>query len=361
MISNAEPITPWTRLIWISENDTGKQAMTQQTPVAESDERLEIHRLEPETSETGFADDVRAGLLAEPKRLFPKYFYDELGSQLFDAICLVPEYYLTRAEHEILTRYGDDIISSVSGKKTLLELGSGSGSKTRLIIEAILRKQRTLHYIPVDISASALENGSRILLQSYPELEVTGYASDYYKAIEALKDVKRDRTLALFLGSNIGNFDWDESERFLRAVRGVLKEGDALLLGADLKKDRRVLEAAYDDSLGITSAFNLNLLVRINRELNADFDVRAFKHLARFNESKGRIEVFVESLADQTVNIRGLEMAVHFRRGEQIHTENSHKYDLEQLSALASDAGFERTRSWFDSEERFSSNLLVAI
>jgi dimethylhistidine N-methyltransferase len=334
--------------------------MAQETTLAASDDRLILHNLSHDAADFNFAGDVRAGLTAEPKRLYPKYFYDALGSELFDAICLLPEYYLTRAENEILTKYADEIVAAIPGPKTLLEMGSGSASKTRVIIEALLRKQRTLNYIPVDISASALETSSRVLLQSYPEISVEAYASEYYGALAELREKPRKQTLALFLGSNIGNFDIKESQRFLRGLRSVLKEGDGLLLGADLKKDSRQLEAAYDDALGITAAFNLNLLARINRELGADFELRAFRHIAHYNEEKGCIEVFIESLRDQSVTIKGLDIEVQFHEGERIHTENSYKYDLDQLSRLAAETGFRRAHTWLDAAERFSSNLFIA-
>jgi dimethylhistidine N-methyltransferase len=326
-----------------------------------SNDRLIIHNLVRAEAQSSLAEDVRRGLANEPRRLFPKYFYDELGSQLFEAICLLPEYYLTRAENEILARSADEIIGCVDGHKTLLELGSGSASKTRRIIEALLRQQNNLLYIPVDISASALETSSRVLLQSYPRLRIHAFASDYYGGFAALRSEDLGRTLALFLGSNIGNFDMDEAHTFLRALRGVLRTGDALLLGADLRKRKDVLEAAYDDALGVTAAFNLNLLARINRELDADFDLRAFKHYVRYDEALGRVEVYIESLRAQAVRLRKLDLAIHLRAGERIHTENSYKYDLEGLSKLASATGFTRERTWMDQAERFSSNLFLAL
>jgi L-histidine Nalpha-methyltransferase len=335
--------------------------VSQPTSGQPSANRLAIHNLVRAEAQASFADDVRRGLESMPKRLFPKYFYDELGSQLFEAICLLPEYYLTRAENEIFFRYADEIASAVEGHKTLLEMGSGSASKTRRIIEALLKEQRDLLYIPIDISASALETSSRVLLQSYPRLRIEAYASDYYDGFAALKSGDRGRTLALFLGSNIGNFDTEEAHTFLRALRGVLREGDALLLGADLRKQREVLEAAYDDALGITAAFNLNLLSRINRELDADFELRAFKHYVRYDEEIGRVEVYIESIGAQEVAIRKLGMNIHFDGGERIHTENSYKYDLEGLSRLATATGFTRTRTWLDEAERFSSNLFLAV
>jgi L-histidine Nalpha-methyltransferase len=324
------------------------------------DPRLYIHTLARRDPLAGFSEDVRKGLSAHPKRFLPKYFYDELGSQLFEAICLLPEYYLTRAENEILQRYSDEIVASISGQKTLVEMGSGSASKTRLIIEALLRRQSELLFMPVDISATALESSSRILLQSYPRLTIEAYAADYFAGLAELGKKPRSRTLALFLGSNISNFDLDEALRFLRAFRSVLQKGDALLLGADLKKDPAILEAAYNDALGVTSAFNLNVLARINRELGGTFDLRAFKHRAFYNQSEGRIEIYIESLADQHVRIEKLDLDIEFAAGELIHTENSYKYDKTGIAQLAVATGFELSHTWLDSQERFSSNLLLA-
>ena len=333
-----------------------------QSEVAQArEDRLFIHNLVKRDPIAGFAEDVRRGLTAEPKRFLPKYFYDELGSLLFEAICLLPEYYLTRAENEILTRFADEIVGSVGGHKTLIEMGSGSASKTRLIIEAALREQGDLLFMPVDISASALESSSRILLQSYPRLRIEAYAADYFAALSELGKKQRGRTLALFLGSNISNFDQEDALAFLRSLRTVLNPGDALLLGADLKKDRKILEAAYDDSLGVTSAFNLNVLARINRELDGDFDLRAFKHAATYNEALGRVEIYIESRRAQTAIIGKLDLRVSFDSGEQIHTENSYKYDLSDIDRLATSTGFKCAHTWLDSEKRFSSNLLLAV
>lgn len=320
-----------------------------------------MHKLITRDPHAGLAEDVRRGLVSQPKRFLPKYFYDELGSQLFEAICLLPEYYLTRAENEILTRFADEIVGTVNGHLTLLEMGSGSASKTRLLIEAILRKQRQLCFIPVDISASALDSSSRILLQSYPQLQIEAYAADYFAGLRELARTKRGPTLALFLGSNISNFDKDDAARFLRAMRDVLSTGDALLLGTDLKKDKALLEAAYNDALGVTAAFNLNVLTRINRELGGNFDLRWFRHHAFYNENEGRIEIYIQSMRDQTVAIPELDLTVQFEEGELIHTENSYKYDFADVAALASNAGFTCARTWLDSQERFSSNLLLAV
>ena len=326
--------------------------------------RLSVHRLTAAAADD-FAEDVRRGLTSSPKALPPKYFYDELGSHLFDAICLLPEYYLTRAEGEIFARHAAEIVDEVRGggaRVTLVELGSGSASKTRRIIEALLERQNGLTYVPVDISAAALETSAHALLGDYAALRVSAYAADYDTALPRLPSEFEDesRALVLFLGSNVGNFDRAEARDFLRRVRRVLRAGDRLLLGADLKKDAAVLEAAYDDAHGVTAAFNLNLLARINREMRADFSLRDFRHVALYDEAEGRVEMHLESLRAQNVRLAALDLEVPFRAGERIHTENSYKYSPEELSALAAETGFERTHAWLDAGRRFSSNLFVA-
>src|ERR1044072_7266127 len=335
MVKRSHGIVSFRVDLWLIRYDV--PAVARSEPTRES--RLYIHNLVKRDPLTGLAEDVRKGLTAEPKRFLPKYFYDELGSQLFEAICLLPEYYLTRSENEILQKYADEIVSAVDGHKTLVEMGSGSASKTRLLIEALLRRQQGLLFMPVDISATALESSSRILLQSYPRLTIEAYAADYFAGLAQLGKKPRERTLALFLGSNISNFDLDEALRFLRAMRSVLNKGDALLLGADLKKDPAVLEAAYNDALGVTSAFNLNVLARINRELGGTFDLRAFRHRAFYNDATGRIEIYIESLMNQRVRIEKLDLEIEFAAGELIHTENSYKYDMNCIRALASQTG----------------------
>jgi dimethylhistidine N-methyltransferase len=338
----------------------GEETHLAQTEPA-PDQRLFVHNLVKRDPLANLADDVRKGLAVQPKRFLPKYFYDELGSQLFEAICLLPEYYLTRAENEIFKRYASEIVAAVDGQITLIEMGSGSASKTRLIIEAVLQRQSQLVFMPVDISRSAIESSSRILLQSYPRLTIDAYAADYFTGLAELGKKPRKRTLALFLGSNISNFDLEEALRFLRALRSVLNKGDALLLGADLKKDPAILEAAYNDALGVTSAFNLNVLGRINRELGGTFDLLKFKHHAFYNEAMGRIEIYIQSLFNQTVRIEKLDLEVEFAAGELIHTENSYKYDLKGIARLAEETGFAVSHTWLDSQERFSSNLLLAV
>ncbi|HEX8721396.1 MAG TPA: L-histidine N(alpha)-methyltransferase [Pyrinomonadaceae bacterium] len=333
-------------------------------PASEQADRLRIHRLTAAAAED-FAEDVRRGLTARAKYLLPKYFYDELGSLLFDAICLLPEYYLTRAEAEIFERHAREIVAAAregSRRLTLFELGSGSASKTRRIIEALLSEQGGAKYVPVDISPAALEASAHALLGDYDSLSVAAYAADYDTALPRLSAEREEgaRALVLFLGSNVGNFDRAGARDFLRGVRVSLRAGDRLLLGADLKKDAGVLEAAYDDGLGVTAAFNLNQLARINRELGADFRVRDFRHVALYDAAEGRVEMHLESLREQAVRIGALGLEVAFGAGERVHTENSYKYSLEELSALAAETGFTRARTWLDTRERFSSSLFVA-
>lgn len=325
-----------------------------------SSPRLIIHDLARRNGHAEFAEDVRRGFSAESKHLFPKYLYDELGSQLFEAICRVEEYYLMRAEREILQRHADEIVRSLPSCQTLIELGSGSAEKTQLIIEALLRQQSNLLFIPIDISTSALKKSCSVLLQTYPDLQIRAYAADYFDGLAALRPLEGPPVLMLFLGSNIGNFQKGDATSFLKAIRGVLRAGDALLLGADLKKDRGTLEAAYNDRLGITRAFILNELARVNRELGGDFDLRGFELQSIYDEAAGRVDVYLESKRNQIASIRELEMTVDFKAGERIHMENAYKYDREDLDVLANASGFMLAKTWLDAQERFSSNLLIA-
>jgi L-histidine N-alpha-methyltransferase len=338
------------------------QLRTESPAAGTPQERLSLRRVARDAARSTFADDVRAGLTASPKVLQPKYFYDELGSRLFEAITVLPEYYPTRAEAEILRAHGGEIVAALGGPVWLLELGSGDGQKTRLLIEALLARQETLEYVPLDISETAVEASSRALLYSYPRLRITGYVGDYHEALQAIRKdrVLPGRTLVLFLGSTLGNLDPEERVALLNAVRNLLHPGEGFLVGTDLKKPESVLIPAYDDALGVTAAFNLNLLVRINRELGGEFDLASFRHRALYNREVGRVEMHLESRRAQTVAIRGLGIEVPFAEGETIHTESSHKFDLEQIAALAAATGFEVKRTWTDSAGRFASSLLVA-
>jgi len=322
-------------------------------------ERFALHETDSSRSVNSFIEDVQSGLASSPKFLLPKYFYDALGSILFEAITLLPEYYPTRKESEILSTYANEIIASAQDEVILIELGSGSASKTRYLIDAVFNRQIRLTYIPIEISKTAIESSSKQLLENYPDLKIEAYVGDYFDVLKKLKLDSSKKVLVMFLGSSIGNLSLGESIKLLKAIRQVLSPGDALLLGADLKKSIDVLEPAYDDSLGVTAAFNLNILTRINRELNADFDIRSFKHIAFYNSDLGRIEMHLESRKAQTVFIKELNQKVEFAEGERIHTENSYKYDTENLSDLARQTGFELKHTWRDNQSYFSDNLFA--
>ena len=334
--------------------------MTNQAKLGQPRSRLVIHDLAQRNGHAEFSRDIREGLSSYPKHLFPKYLYDELGSRLFEAICEVDEYYLTRAEDEILKTHADEIVAGIPDCDTLIELGSGSAEKTRTVIDTFMRQRRELLFIPVDISASTLAESAHALLDSYPSLRIDAYASDYFQALDALPPLGRNPVLVLFLGSNIGNFEPTEARNFLSAIRRVLRPKDVLLLGVDLKKDRQTLEAAYNDSLGVTSAFIVNELGRINRELTANFDLWAFGLRSFFNEQAGRVEVYLESLRAQSVEIRELNMSIHLEAGERIYVESAYKYDLNDLRRFGKEAGFDLEQTWLDKQKRFSSNLFRA-
>jgi dimethylhistidine N-methyltransferase len=309
-----------------------------------------------------FAEDVRRGLSATPKFLLPHYFYDALGSALFNAICELPEYYVTRAETEILTRHGAEIAAAFGEPARVVELGSGSARKSRLLIEAILARQDELEYIPVDVDAGMLESSSQRLLDEFPSLMIHAVRADFRDPAATLGDIvipdPGARTIVLFLGSSIGNLDLDTAVTMLASLRTLLAPGDALFLGADLQKPREILEPAYDDPLGVTAAFNLNVLARINRELGGEFDIRSFAHRAFYNEAAGRIEMHLLSRRAQTVRIG--DFTATFAEGESIHTENSHKYDEATLEALAARAGFRVARRWTDARGWFADLLMAA-
>jgi dimethylhistidine N-methyltransferase len=306
-----------------------------------------------------FAQDVRTGLAATPKRLHSKYFYDELGSALFDAITVLPEYYLTRVETEILRESGWEIVRALGNPVEFIELGSGSAVKTRILIEEALRVQRTLQYSPIDISPEALRASATALVEAFPTLTVTAYAADYFTILDTAALQRPGRVLAMFMGSNIGNYEPEDARTLLRGIARSLKTGDGLLLGTDLKKDPKILELAYDDPAGVTAAFDKNLLQRINRELKANFDPHDFKHVAKYDAQQGRVCSFLESRRNHTVRIDALGTDVPFARGERIHTESSYKYSEGDIEALAAETGFRLERSWTDSGKRFAVNLLI--
>jgi dimethylhistidine N-methyltransferase len=308
--------------------------------------------------QAAFARDVRAGLLDRPKRLPCYYFYDAAGSRLFDEICALPEYYLTRAEHEILRANATAIAAEFAGPVKLVELGSGSATKTRLLIEALLRRQNTLCYVPIDIGGTALEDSSRRLLSEYPTLEITAVRAEYNDGLRHLGAQPPQPRLILWLGSSVGNLHRRDAAAFLLLVRDTMTADDRLLIGIDLRKDRSILEPAYDDARGVTARFNLNLLARINRDLGGHFALETFRHRAVYNEEAGRIEMYLDSLKTQVVGLDRLELDVAFEAGEPIHTENSYKYSFAEIDTLVSQAGFCQEKQWLDRQMRFSVNLL---
>ncbi len=323
-------------------------------------DRLQIVTVPQTERLPSFAEDVAAGLGANPKRLNSKYFYDAAGSALFDAITQLPEYYLTRAETEILREWGWEIVRALGSPVEFVELGSGSAAKTRILIEEALRVQRSLRYSPIDISADALLASAGSLVESFPELRVCGYAADYLSILDTPHLRRSDRkVLFMFMGSNIGNYEPQEAAALLRRIAALLKPGDGLLLGADLKKDERDLMLAYDDAAGVTAAFNKNLLVRINRELGADFNVRNFGHLVEYDEKSGGLHSYLQAENAEDVTLGQAGMRVHFEKGERIHTESAYKYSLEGIAGMARASGMSVARTWQDDAHRFSVNLLV--
>jgi dimethylhistidine N-methyltransferase len=305
---------------------------------------------------TDFLTDVIAGLSSNPRTLPCKYFYDERGAALFQKICELPEYYVTRTEIDILDRCRADIASQLGPGIELIGLGTGAGTKTRILIEAL---ENPGVYIPVDISEKQLQESTALFREIFPELEILPVCADYLQPV-VLPSPSREpaRNIVYFPGSTIGNFDPQEAVEFLRRVAKVCRGGGGLLIGVDLKKDRQVLEAAYNDSAGVTAEFNLNLLERINRELGAKFDLDQWRHRAIYNSDAGRIEMYLISETDQFVYIN--EHNFQFRNGEKIITEFSYKYAPDEFAALAAKAGFNFVRMWSDEAQLFGVFYFVS-
>lgn len=323
--------------------------------------RLKVKISRKDKSFEPFAANVLNGLTAAQKRLSPKFLYDKLGSQLFEQISALPEYYPTRTERTILVDRASEIVESVDEAAELIELGSGSSAKTRLLIEAFLAGERPLHYLPIDISKTMLIKSAGALLDLYPRLQVTALVSDYSTALRALSKRKRRPKLIIFLGSSIGNFEQAEAEAFLRQVRQSMAPRDRFLIGMDMVKPADILQAAYDDAQGVTARFNLNLLERINRELSGEFDLETFHHEVVYNQRTDCVELYLVSDRTQTVSISRLGRTVSFTAGERIHTENSHKYSKEVIEAMAARNGFLLQNAWYDENEWFSLNLMQPV
>jgi dimethylhistidine N-methyltransferase len=301
----------------------------------------------PESSD--FLADVIAGLSSNPRTLPCKYFYDERGATLFQKICELPEYYITRTEIDILDGNRAEIASHLGPNIELIGLGTGAGTKTRILIEAL---KEPAAYIPVDISEKQLRESTALFQQIFPDLEILPVCADYLQPVVLPSTRhKAARNIVYFPGSTIGNFGPDEAIEFLLRIANVCRENGGLLIGVDLKKDPSVIEAAYNDRAGVTAQFNLNLLERVNRDLGADFDLDRWRHRAIYNSSAGRIEMYLISEIDQFVHLD--EQKFHFRRGEKITTEYSYKYAPEEFSVLAGKGGFKFIRVWTDDRRLF--------
>jgi dimethylhistidine N-methyltransferase len=312
--------------------------------------------------EEEFARDIREGLTRTHKRIPSKYFYDERGSRLFQQIMALDEYYLTRCEYEILKTHAADISAAIgSAPFNLMELGAGDGYKTDLLIRALQKDKRTFRYVPVDISESALRELTEKLEREYPRLEVQGIVADYFHALRWHAEQGAWRNVVLFLGSSIGNMNQTETRLFLKALRARLKPNDLALIGFDLKKDPAILLPAYSDSKGITAQFNLNVLRRINRELEADFDLNQFFHYETWAPVRGAMESYLLSRRAQTVTIGALGIQVAFEPYEAIHTEYSFKYTPGEIRHYAAEAGFAAAHEYFDTRHYFEDSLWRAI
>ena len=308
----------------------------------------------PDQQTTAFARDAIEDLSQRPKRLSPKYFYDAAGSELFEAITQLPEYYPTRTELSILRDRGDDISAIIPKGAALVEFGAGATTKVRLLLENCAIRA----YVPVDISGDFLKDQADALRKDFPDLDVYPVAADFTTPFALPAEIAGMPKVGFFPGSTLGNFEPHEACAFLRSAREILGEGAQMILGVDLEKDERVLYDAYNDAAGVTARFNMNVLVRINRELGGNFDLSAFTHRAIYNRERHRIEMHLISKKSQSVRLLGTNFA--FRAGESIHTESSYKYSIERLTALARGAGWTPRESWTDQAGMFSVHALVA-
>jgi len=303
-----------------------------------------------------YARDVEEGLASSPKTLPWKLFYDALGSELFDEITHLPEYYLSRTELEILQERADEIALAAGPNVTIVELGAGSASKTSTLLRAFGRRQIRTAYFPVDISPSALAKAKVEVKRNSPAAFVHPVVADFSQGFGFLQDIP-GRKLVLYLGSSIGNFNPEVAVAMLAGVRQELSAGDSLLLGTDMVKDPAIMVPAYDDAQGVTEQFNKNILGRLNRELGAGFDLDAFRHIALWNPIQSRMEMHLESVVRQTVDIELLQSRIKFRAGERIYTEDSHKYTMKMVNKMLKAAGFSLDQTWFDEKKWFSLHL----
>jgi len=304
-----------------------------------------------------FNEDVKRGLISFPKYLHPKYFYDQKGSELFEKICHTPEYYVTRTEIVILKNISGEIAGLNFDKKVIVELGSGSSVKTKYIINSFLKSHTELKYIPIDVSEIMISSSDN-LVSEFEDLKIDGILAEYETGLDISRTVVKNPKMIIFLGSSIGNFNLADAEKFIQHISNVMNTGDTLLIGFDLVKDTGVLNAAYNDADGYTALFNLNLLNRINSELQGEFILDKFSHKAFFNEIESRIEMHLVSIDEQDICIHAIREKIHFECGETIHTENSYKFNDEMINSLASDAGLEIEKIWKDDKKYFALCLM---
>ncbi len=315
-------------------------------------ERFRVLRAPMQESRTTLADEVERGLGAAPdsQTLPCRFFYDEVGTLLFEEICELDEYYPTRSELQIIDNHADEMVRHAS---TVIELGSGSARKARILVDAALRGHETVDYLPVDISRKALEL-CRPLCDEFDRVTVTAIHGEYGPGLDTVREVTQEARSVFWLGGSIGNMDRRMAANFLSSVAGEFNDRDRLFVGIDLRKDQETLHRAYNDRSGVTAAFNLNLLSRINRELGGSFDLDQFRHVAVYDDDIGRIEMYLESTADQTVDLETPPRTFRFAAGQRICTEYSYKYSLREIETLAANASLEIGRRWFDNERRFT-------
>jgi len=317
-----------------------------------------VSLLELSPPDAAFAADVVAGLSAEPRHLLPKWFYDDLGSLLFEAICQTPEYYIPDVERALLAHHAADIAALIGPDATVLEYGAGALTKIRLLLDAMDAPRRV---VPIDIARDFLLDAARALKAAERHLEVVAVHADFIhlEHLPLPDGTAESRRVGFMPGSTIGNLEPSEAVAFLRRVHGHVGTGGLFVIGVDLEKDPAVLDAAYDDAAGVTAAFNRNLLVRMRRELGAEVDPRAFRHESRWNAARGRVEMHLVAESDTVIRLDGRSFA--FAPGEGIHTENSYKYTPERFAAVAAEAGFERRAGWTDGDGLFSLHVLEAV
>ena len=320
-------------------------------------ERLSYYQPSENKSQKTFAEELSYSIKQKQKSINPKFFYDQKGSELFEKICTLPEYYLTRTEINILKQIDEKLESYLDGSFRLVELGSGSAQKTRILIDILTRSQKHVEYFPIDIS-QILKSSSTILQSDYKKLHITGIIDSYERGLEFVKNYDDSKNLIVFLGSSFGNFDPENGIRFLWKINSSMKKGDLFLIGLDLVKHSSVLHQAYNDSQGITARFNLNVLSRINSELGGNFDISKFAHHTIYNQNHNKMEIYLRSLAKQSVVIPKADLTLEIDEDELIHTENSHKYTISQIKQMFTQTGFQIQHIWNDDKKYYGLILL---